>query len=83
MIHIAYCGSCCFTDGLIYTSLPPKIKCILDGELHYQDSQCTCEKKRNEVYASNYIPATVEEKMGVSTPNWINYIPISIQKYDL
>ena len=37
------CGSCLYTDGCCYTSLPPKVKCNITGEFHYHDDECNCE----------------------------------------
>jgi hypothetical protein len=36
------CGSCPFTDGCCYTSLPPKVKCNITNEFHYYDDDCNC-----------------------------------------
>ena len=40
------CGACPFTDGVCYTSNPPKRKCIITGEFHYYDDECNCEYSR-------------------------------------
>lgn len=40
------CGKCLYTDGLVYTSLPPKVKCILTGEFHEYADLCDCEYAR-------------------------------------
>ena len=37
------CGSCLYTDGCCYTSLPPKVKCNITGEFRYYDDSCNCE----------------------------------------
>lgn len=37
------CSSCRFTDGLIYTSNPPKIKCTLTGKFHTLNCKCDCD----------------------------------------
>ena len=34
------CGNCEFTDGMCYTSNPPKRKCTITGEYHYYDHPC-------------------------------------------
>ena len=34
------CGKCDKTDGLRYTSLPPKVKCTVTGKLHNYDDDC-------------------------------------------
>lgn len=36
-----YCGNCDKTDGLCYTSLPPKVKCTVTGEYHLYGDKCT------------------------------------------
>lgn len=36
------CGNCEYTDGMCYTSNPPKRKCELTGEFHFYDHQCDC-----------------------------------------
>jgi hypothetical protein len=38
------CGSCPYTDGCCYTSLPPKVKCIFTGEFHFYNDECNCEE---------------------------------------
>ena len=40
------CGSCPFTDGCCYTSLPPKVKCNITNEFHYYDDECNCIERR-------------------------------------
>ena len=40
------CGMCPFTDGMCYTSDPPKRKCTITGEFHYYDYECNCEYSR-------------------------------------
>ena len=37
------CGSCEFTDGCCYTSLPPQIRCNITGKFHYYNDECDCE----------------------------------------
>ena len=36
------CGTCPFTDGCCYTSLPPKVKCSITNEFHYYGDECNC-----------------------------------------
>lgn len=40
------CGMCPFTDGMCYTSNPPKRKCTITGEFHLYDDECNCEHLR-------------------------------------
>ena len=40
------CGMCPFTDGMCYTSNPPKRKCTITDEFHYYDDECNCEYSR-------------------------------------
>ena len=40
------CGSCSYTDGCCYTSMPPQVKCTITGEFHYYDDECNCEEAR-------------------------------------
>jgi hypothetical protein len=40
------CGSCSFTDGCCYTSLPPNVKCTITNEYHYYEDECNCEEAR-------------------------------------
>ena len=37
------CGFCEHTDGLIYTSNPPKVKCNFTGEYHDTRDDCNVE----------------------------------------
>lgn len=36
------CGNCDKTDGLCYTSLPPKVKCTVTGKFHECGDECDC-----------------------------------------
>ena len=40
------CGSCTMTDGLCYTSNPPKVCCACTGRFHYYTDWCDCEDAR-------------------------------------
>jgi hypothetical protein len=40
------CGVCKYTDGLVYTSNPPKVCCKLTKDFHYASDECTCEEAR-------------------------------------
>lgn len=40
------CCNCPYTDGLVYTSLPPKVKCSITGEFHEYAFECNCEAAR-------------------------------------
>lgn len=40
------CGSCPYTDGLVYTSMPPKVKCTITGDFHEYSENCSCENAR-------------------------------------
>lgn len=46
--HCTYCGQCSMTDGLCYTSLPPKVRCLVTDEFHYYEDKCnlTHEQKK-------------------------------------
>lgn len=37
------CGSCSCTDGNCYTSIPPKVKCLITGRFHFYDDICDCD----------------------------------------
>lgn len=34
------CGCCDKTDGLIYTSMPPKVRCVFSDRFHTLDDKC-------------------------------------------
>lgn len=36
------CGSCPHTDNVIYTSMPPQVKCGITGRFHYYEDECDC-----------------------------------------
>lgn len=40
------CGKCPYTDGLVYTSMPLKVKCIITGDFHEYAEECSCEEAR-------------------------------------
>ena len=33
-------GNCEYTDGCIYTSLPPKVKCTITNKFHFENDVC-------------------------------------------
>ncbi len=37
------CGSCDRTDGLCYTSNPPKVRCTVTGNFHFYNDKCDIE----------------------------------------
>ena len=37
------CANCEYNDGAVYTSIPPKRKCTIDGEFHNGDYVCKFE----------------------------------------
>ena len=37
------CGGCNKTDGMCYTSNPPKVKCTITGRFHFYDDVCDCD----------------------------------------
>ncbi len=40
------CGSCQFTDGKCYISLPPKVKCTIMNEFRLYEDECSCPSAR-------------------------------------
>ena len=36
------CGSCNYTSGDCYYSMPPKVRCIVTGEYHLYSDECNC-----------------------------------------
>lgn len=40
------CCNCPYTDGLLYLTDPPKVKCVITEEFHYKDFECNCECAR-------------------------------------
>ena len=56
------CGKCPYTDGLVYTSLPPKVKCIVTGEFHEYADLCDCENARKvKENLNRYVAAKGEQ----------------------
>lgn len=56
------CGSCPFTDTLLYCSMPPKVKCKITNEYHYYDDECNCEEARAQKEAvENYLAQKLSE----------------------
>ena len=37
------CGNCEHNDGVLYTSNPPKVKCTITNEYHYNNDICTLD----------------------------------------
>lgn len=37
------CAYCKYTDGVVYTSMPPKYKCTITGEYHLALDDCNVE----------------------------------------
>ena len=40
------CGSCDKTDGMVYTSNPPKVKCSVTGDFHDAHDTCTLHRSQ-------------------------------------
>lgn len=58
------CGSCPYTDGLVYTSMPPKVKCIITGDFHEYAEECNCENARKvKENLDRYAEAKGESKL--------------------
>lgn len=34
------CGNCDKTDGLVYTTNPPQVRCRLSGNFHFMNDKC-------------------------------------------
>ena len=41
-----YCSICDKTDGMIYTSNPPKCLCTITNKFHYFSDECDCNKDK-------------------------------------
>ena len=37
------CCNCDTTDGMWYTSNPPKVKCLITGKFRFYDDVCDCD----------------------------------------
>ena len=55
------CGSCPYTDGLVYTSMPPKVRCIITGDFHEYAENCNCENARKVKESLDRSEAKVRE----------------------
>lgn len=58
-----YCDTCPYTDGAVYTSLPPKCKCTITNNFHYFGDACDCEEARAKKVVDD-IALAVEKKTG-------------------
>ena len=56
-----YCDTCPYTDGAVYTSLPPKCKCTITNNFHYFGDACDCEEARAQKVVDD-IASAVEKK---------------------
>ena len=65
------CGGCSFTDGMCYTSNPPKVRCTLTGNYHYYEDECDCESSRcmKEQESSSLIKSVVKDVDYLSCPS--------------
>lgn len=43
------CGNCNRTDGVVYTSYPPQVKCSLTGNFHHYGDQCEIEDAKENL----------------------------------
>ena len=56
------CGSCQFTDTLLYCSMPPKVKCKITNEYRCYDDECNCEDARAQKEAvESYLAQKLSE----------------------
>ena len=56
-----YCDTCPYTDGAVYTSMPPKCKCTITNNFHYFGDACDCEEARAQKVVDD-IALAVEKK---------------------
>lgn len=76
------CGMCPFTDGMCYTSDPPKRKCTITGEFHYYDYECNCEMARiqKDFEQKSLIKNIVDPKLDIS---YNSYGQLAINGFDV
>lgn len=56
------CGSCPFTDGLCYTSLPPQVRCNITNEFHYYSDECNCiERMQSQKEELDFVKKKLSE----------------------
>lgn len=55
-----YCGECNYTDGVVYTSLPPQVKCTITNKYHLCDHVC-------EVYNDTFVNKKLSKKDFIMT----------------
>ena len=64
------CGSCKYTDGCCYTSLPPKVRCALTGKFHYYEDECDCEDvTASKIEELEHIKKILNEPIVVNFPD--------------
>ena len=39
------CGQCSFNDRLEYTAMPARVRCTVDGRMHFTDRECVFTEK--------------------------------------
>lgn len=65
------CGECKKTDGLVYTSIPPQVKCLFTCKFHFYDDKCDIIADMVEVVrykdCKKYIPC---QKLPIGTSKW-------------
>ena len=63
------CGVCPLTDGMCYTSNPPKCKCTITGEYHYYTDECNCDveaRTQKDFERKSIIKNIVDPKLDIS-----------------
>ena len=56
------CGSCPFTDGLCYASMPPQVKCSITNEFHYYSNECDCiERMQSQKEELDFVKKKLSE----------------------
>lgn len=66
------CGNCPKTDGTVYTSNPPKVRCTVTGNFHFYGDECDCK-----YITTNHTPDPNIEKVIVKRIPWneVNLYP--------
>ena len=63
-----HCGNCTKTDGIVYMSNPPKLKCTVTGEFHGYGDECDCGVEHPKFYTKCLVCGELAEISNVRLP---------------
>ena len=76
------CGNCDKTDGMIYTSNPPKVKCTVSGNFHFLNDECdNCINEKKDDGMKLNLELILEAAITVYQHDFEEWVRLRQKKY--